>query len=43
MTSSNFIDATFKYPKTNNINDVLSILKNLDFIIQTFRVKRQNE
>ena len=41
LTVSDFINATFEYHNTSNINDALSILNNLDFIIPTFRIKRQ--
>ena len=41
LTVGDFIDATFEYHNTNNIDDALSILNNLDCIIPTFRIKRQ--
>lgn len=41
LTVGDFIDATFEYHNTNNINDALSILNDLEFIIPTFRIKRQ--
>ncbi|MFM5882423.1 site-specific integrase [Methanobrevibacter gottschalkii] len=41
LTVGDFIDATFEYHRTCNINDALSILNDLDFIIPTFRIKRQ--
>ena len=41
LTVGDFIDATFEYHNTNNINDALFILTDLDFIIPTFRIKRQ--
>ncbi len=41
LTVGDFINATFDYHDTNNINDALSILSELDFIIPTFRIKRQ--
>ena len=41
LTVGDFIDATFEYHNTNNINDALFILNDLDFIIPTFRIKRQ--
>ena len=41
LTVGDFIDATFEYHNTNNISDALSILNDLEFIIPTFRIKRQ--
>ena len=41
LTVGDFIDATLEYHKTSNIKDALFTLNNLDFIIPTFRIKRQ--
>lgn len=41
LTVGDFIIATFEYHKTNKIQDALSRLKELDFFIPIFRIRRQ--
>ena len=41
LTIGDFIAATYKYHKTNNINAALNKLKELEFIIPIFRIRRQ--
>lgn len=41
LTVGDFINATFEYHNTTNIDNALCILNNIDFIIPIFRIKRQ--
>ena len=41
LTVGDFIDATYEYHETKEIDKALTILKELDFVIPIFRIKRQ--
>lgn len=41
LTVGDFINATYDYHNSNNINEALAILSGLDFIIPIFRIRRQ--
>lgn len=41
LTVGDFINSTFEYHKTNDVNDALNKLKESEFIIPTFRIRRQ--
>lgn len=41
LTVGDFIVATYEYHKKSNINDALNILKELNDIVPTFRIRRQ--
>ncbi|MBE6496245.1 MAG: site-specific integrase [Methanobrevibacter thaueri] len=41
LTVGDFIDATYEYHRTDNIKEALDSLKELDFIIPIFKIRRQ--
>ena len=41
LTINDFINATYEYHKTDNINNALTTLNELDFIIPIFKIRRQ--